>query len=91
MLSRDAVSHARSETNDAEFDRDRLTQALKRLGERLVLNCRRSERAKAMRAMRTKLCQPHRGRLVGEMEELSGAIAQISRVAVYVEALGKGN
>ena len=37
--------------------------------------------------MRTKLCQPHRGRLVGEMEELSGAIAQISRVAVQVEAL----
>jgi hypothetical protein len=85
LLSRDAVAITRRQAEDAAFESDRLAEAAKRLRERLV-ELKAIEIARAMGAAHDAL-SAHRDRLVGEMEGLSGAIAQISRVAVQVEAL----
>jgi hypothetical protein len=87
LLSRDAVAITRRQAEDAAFESDRLAEAAKRLRERLV-ELKAIEIARAMRAAHDALTA-HRDKLAAEMEGLSGAIAQISRVALQVEAVDR--
>jgi hypothetical protein len=66
LLARDEVAVARRQSEDAGFARDRLTEAAKKLAERLV-ELRAAEKAQAMRADHEK-CEAERDRLAMELE-----------------------
>ena len=83
-LSRDAVSVARREMNDAEFDRDRLTEAGKLLGERRV-ELKAAEDSAALRAEHEALAS-ERERLVGGLVGMTDTLAQIGRLALAIDA-----
>jgi hypothetical protein len=57
LLPRDAVTVARREMGDAEFMQDRLTEAARRLGER-VAELRAFEKARAQRAEHDRVRKP---------------------------------
>ena len=82
-LSRDAVSVARREMNDAEFDRDRLTEAGKLLGERRV-ELKAAEDSAALRAEHEALAS-ERERLLGELVGMTDSLAQIGKLALAID------
>jgi hypothetical protein len=65
LLSKDGVADARRESDNAAFDRDRLAEAAKRLGSRLV-ELKAIELARAQRAEHEKW-QAERDRLAAEL------------------------
>jgi hypothetical protein len=83
-LSRDAASVARREMNDAEFDRDRLTEAGKLLGERRV-ELKAAEDSAALRAEHEALASK-RERLLGELVGMTDLLAQIGKLAMQIDA-----
>jgi hypothetical protein len=84
MLARDAVTVARREMNDAEFGRDRLTQAGKLLGERRV-ELKAAEDSAALRAEHEALAN-ERERLMGELVGMTDLLVQIGKLAMQIDA-----
>ena len=76
LLPRDAVTVARREMDDPSFTRDRLSEAARRLGERLN-ELRALEKARAQRAEHERV-QAERDRLAAEMERMGEPIAEIA-------------
>ena len=84
LLPRDAVTVARREMDDASFRRDRLSEAARRLGERLN-ELRALEKARAQRAEHERV-QAERDRLAAEMERMGEPIAEIARLVAEIDA-----
>ena len=84
LLPRDGVALARSEMDDAEFTRDRLTEAARRLGER-VAELKALETASAQRAEHERV-SADRNRLAAEMERMAKPIAEIAGLVVQIDA-----
>ena len=84
LLPRDAVTVARREMDDASFTRDRLSEAARRLGERLN-ELRALEKARAQRAEHERV-QAERDRLAAEMERMGEPIAEIARLVAEIDA-----
>jgi hypothetical protein len=84
LLPRDAVTVARREMNDAEFTRDRLTEAARRLGER-VAELRAFEKACAERAEHERV-SAERDRLAAELESVAKPIAEIAGLVAQIDA-----
>jgi hypothetical protein len=84
LLASDAVTVARREMDDASFTRDRLTEAARRLGERLN-ELRVLETARAQRAEHRRVCKPNgsswrriwSARMAKPIAEIAGLVAQI--------------
>ena len=74
---------ARREMDDAFFNRDRLTQASKRLGERLNV-LRAIERAKAQRAEHETVAA-ERERLAMELERLAEPMAEVAALVAQID------
>jgi hypothetical protein len=70
--------------NDAEFGRDRLTQAAKQLGERRV-ELKAAEDSAAFRAEHEALAS-ERERLVGELVGMTDLLVQIGKLAMQIDA-----
>jgi hypothetical protein len=83
LLSRDEVAVARLQL-DACWDRDRLTEAAKRLGERLK-ELRAIEIARAQRAEHVAVAS-ERDRLAMELERLAGPMAEIAGLVAQIDA-----
>ena len=83
LLSRDEVNLARREMDDAFFNRDRLTQASKRLGERLN-ELRAIERAKAQQAEQETVAA-ERERLAMELERLAEPMAEVAALVAQID------
>ena len=84
LLPREAVTAARREMTDAEFDRDRLAEAAKRLGERRV-ELKAAEDSAALRAEHDAL-SGERDRLVGELVGMTDLLVQICKLAMQIDA-----
>ena len=72
------------EMNDAEFDRDRLTEAGKLLGERRV-ELKAAEDSAALRAEHEALASA-RERLLGELVGMTDLMVQICKLAMQIDA-----
>ena len=84
LLARDEVTVARREMDDAEFTRDRLTEAAKRLGER-VAELRALEKARAQRAEHERV-SAERDRLAAELERMAKPITEIAGLVAQIDA-----
>jgi hypothetical protein len=84
MLPRDAVTVARRQSDDAGFERDRLTEAAEKLATRLV-ELKAAEDSAALRAEHDALSS-ERDRLVGELVGMTDTLAQIGRLALAIDA-----
>jgi hypothetical protein len=84
LLPRDAVTVARREMDDAEFTRDRLTEAARRLGER-VAELRALEKASAQRAEHERV-SAERDRLAAELEGKAKPIAEVAGLVAQIDA-----
>ena len=65
-------------------ERDRLTEAARRLGERLV-ELKAAENSALLRSGHEALSR-ERDRLVGELEGMTGTLAQIGKLALAIDA-----
>ena len=83
LLPRDAVTVARREMGDAEFTRDRLTEAARRLGER-VAELRAFEKARAQRAEHERV-SAERDRLAAELERMAKPIAEVAGLVAQID------
>ncbi len=86
-LPGDEATLARREMDDAEFTRDRLTEAARRLGERLS-ELRAIEKARAQRAEHQRV-SAERDRLAEEMERMTEPVAQIAGLVAQIDACGR--
>ena len=84
LLPRDAVTVARREMDDAEFTRDRLTEAARRLAERLD-ELRALEKARAQRAEHERVLA-ERDRLAAELERVAKPMAEIAGLVAQIDA-----
>jgi hypothetical protein len=84
MLARDAVTVARREMNDAEFARDRLTQAAKQLATRRV-ELKAAEDSEALRREHDALAG-ERDRLVAALIGMTDTLVQIGKLALAIDA-----
>ena len=84
LLALDEVAVARREMDDAEFTRDRLTEAARRLGERLK-ELRASEKAGAQRAEHQRV-SAERDRLAAELDHAAEPIAKIALLVAQIDA-----
>jgi hypothetical protein len=84
LLSRDDVNGARREMDDAKFTRERLTEAARRLGERLV-ELRALEKARTQRAEHERV-QAERDRLAAELDHSAEPIAKIGHLVAQIDA-----
>ena len=84
LLSRDDVNHARRQMEEEAFRRDRLSEAARRLGERLK-ELRASEKAGALRADHAR-AQAERDRLAAELERMAEPIAELAGLIARIEA-----
>jgi hypothetical protein len=83
LLCKDAVADARRQMADSEFVRDRLTEASKRLGERLN-ELRAIEKAKAQRAEHEAVAA-ERERLAMELEHLAEPMAEVAALVAQID------
>ena len=84
LLSRDDVHVARRESDEAIFSSDRLTEASKRLRERLSeVNALETARAQDAEHKRVSA---ERDRLAAELERMAESISQLARLVVEAEA-----
>jgi hypothetical protein len=84
LVARDDVTLARREMDDASFTRDRLTEAARRLGERLN-ELRALEKARAQRAEHERV-SAERNRLAVELERVAKSIAEIAGLVAQIDA-----
>jgi hypothetical protein len=84
LLPGDGVTLARREMDDAEFTRDRLTEAARRLGERLN-ELKALEKARALRAEHERV-QAERDRLAAELGGMAKPIAEIAGLVEQIDA-----
>ena len=84
VLSGDDLKLARREMDDASFLRDRLTEAARRLGER-VAELKALEADSRMQAEHERVLD-ERDRLAEEMERMADPIAQIAHLVRQIEA-----
>ena len=84
LLPRDAVTVSRREMDDSEFTRDGLTEAARRLGER-VAELKALERASAQRAEHERV-SGERDRLAAEMARMAKPIAEIAGLVAQIDA-----
>ena len=87
LLPCDAVTVARREMDDAEFTRDRLTEAARRLGER-VAELRAFEKASAQRAAHERI-SAERDRLAAELERMAKPIAEVAGLVAQIDACNR--
>ena len=83
ILPRAEVVAVRRQSDDAAFERDRLTEAAKRLATRLV-ELKAAENAAVLRAEHEALSR-ERDRLVGELVGMTDSLAQIGRLALAID------
>jgi hypothetical protein len=84
VLSGDDLKLARGEMDDASFLRDRLTEAARRLGER-VAELRRSKKASAQRAEHERV-SAERDRLAAELEGKAKPISEVAGLVAQIDA-----
>ena len=84
MLPRAEVVAVRRQSDDAGFERDRLTEAAKKLATRLV-ELKAAEDSAALRAEHEALSS-ERDRLVGELVGMTDTLAQIGKLAMQIDA-----
>jgi DNA repair exonuclease SbcCD ATPase subunit len=84
LLSRDDVNGARREMDDASFTWDRLTEAARRLGER-VAELRAFEKASAQRAEHERV-SAERDRLAAELDRMATPISEIAGLVTQIDA-----
>jgi hypothetical protein len=84
MLPRAEVVAVRRQSDDAGFERDRLTEAAKKLATRLV-ELKAAEDSAALRAEHEALSS-ERDRLVGELVGMTDTLVRIGKLAMQIDA-----
>jgi hypothetical protein len=84
LVARDDMNHARRQMEEEAFRRDRLSEAARRLGERLV-ELKALEKASAQRAEHERV-SAERDRLAAEMERIAEPIAEIAALVAQIDA-----